>query len=86
MDSLKVFSCCIKSLDAKTGGFLKGRRNDYVYRLACICNRYGMPKGDFLKLAVSRFEKNDFTRIEIIASVESAYTKNNFEHSKYLFR
>ena len=83
MDFEIVFEGCIKGLEARHGeSFFKGNRNNFVFRLACACNRYGMPKDVCIRLASIRFQETTYTIAEIRASIKSAYSKNLHEHAK----
>lgn len=87
MDYLNMFEQCEKSLQKKHGlYFAKGNRNNFVFRLACTCNRYGMPEREFLRIASIKYQESSYTIAEIRASTQSAYQKNKHEHSKYIWR
>jgi hypothetical protein len=53
--------------------FKDDNRNNYIFRLACNCNRYGFPKDDVLAYLVKHFVRPDFTEKEITTAVESPY-------------
>lgn len=56
--------------------YVKGSRNNYIYRLACNCNRAGIPKN----ITDSFIRQNyDLESMEIEKSVSSAYKNNNQE-------
>lgn len=48
-------------------------RNDYLYRLASICNTYGMKRDELLWYALSNLAEEDFAESEITATIDSAY-------------
>jgi len=86
MDFKLIFEGCIKGLKTRHGeSFFKGNRNNFVYRLACACNRYGIPKDVCIRLASIRFQETTYTITEIRASINNAYSKNLNEHSKYIW-
>ncbi|GAB4135817.1 MAG: hypothetical protein OHK0045_25300 [Raineya sp.] len=86
MDNIEIFKALITGLEKRHGQvFVKGNRNNFVYRLACACNRYGVPKDEFLRMASIQFQESGYTIAEIRASTESAY-KNKHEHSKYSWK
>jgi len=86
MDTKIIFDALIKGLKNRHGEeFFKNNRNNYVFRLACAGNRYGIPQNDFLRLATIAFQESGFTISEIRATTESAYKKNKNEHAKYTF-
>jgi hypothetical protein len=59
--------------------FKEGNRNNYVYQLACNCNRAGIPEQHSLELIS---EDYDLARNEIEAAVHSAYQNNQSEFGK----
>jgi hypothetical protein len=85
IDSDAVINGCIKALNRKHQDFMSGNRNNFVFHLACMCNRYGVPKDDFLREATIKFQETSYTIAEIRASTKSAY-KNLHEHSKYIWK
>ncbi|MCU0439169.1 MAG: primase C-terminal domain-containing protein [Raineya sp.] len=89
MESLKskqIFEGLLKALQIKKGKhFLEGNRNEFVFYLACACNRYGVPRDDFLQYALEMFQQQTYTEKEIVASTNSAY-QNIHEHSKYTWK
>ena len=53
--------------------YYDGNRNNFVYQLACNCNRRGIAYDDTLDFIRSNYDLKDF---EITASVKSAYNNN----------
>lgn len=53
--------------------YYDGNRNNFVYQLACNCNRRGIAYDDTLDFIRSTYDLKDF---EITASVKSAYNNN----------
>lgn len=58
-----------------------GNRNNYLYQLACNCNRRGIPHPEAEKLITSNFYHENQT--EIRKSIESAYQNNATEFGKF---
>lgn len=61
-----------------TGGFHKGRRNNYVYYLSCILNRAGIYEATALDIIGRQYPS--FSKTELKTTVHSAYFhhKNEF--------
>lgn len=76
------FKDCI-SFTEKVGAYEDGNRNNFIYQLACNCNRKGIPLDDALALMLSHYDLKPF---EITASVQSAYTHNanQFATNKFI--
>ena len=60
--------------------FSEGNRNNLVYRLACNCNRTGIPYDDALFLILSDY---NFNLKEVTAAVNSAYKHHDTEFAKF---
>lgn len=58
-----------------------GNRNNYLYQLACNCNRRGIPHPEAEKMITSNFYHENQT--EIRKSIESAYQNNTAEFGKF---
>lgn len=58
-----------------------GNRNNYLYQLACNCNRRGIPHPEAENLITSNFYHENQT--EIRKSIESAYQNNTAEFGKF---
>ncbi|MCR9065332.1 MAG: DUF3987 domain-containing protein [Cytophagales bacterium] len=58
-----------------------GNRNNYLYQLACNCNRIGIPHPEAENLITSNFYHENQT--EIRKSIESAYQNNAAEFGKF---
>ena len=58
-----------------------GNRNNYLYQLACNCNRRGIPHPEAEHLITSNFYHENQT--EIRKSIESAYQNNVAEFGKF---
>lgn len=58
-----------------------GNRNNYLYQLACNCNRRGIPHPETENLITSNFYHENQT--EIRKSIESAYQNNTAEFGKF---
>jgi hypothetical protein len=58
-----------------------GNRNNYLYQLACNCNRRGIPHPEAENLITSNFQHENQT--EIRKTIESAYQNNAAEFGKF---
>ncbi len=64
--------------------FTPGNRNNYVTKLTCACNNYGIPR-DEMEGLLREFVQEDFTQKEIEATVKSIYQNKSAEHNKKKF-
>lgn len=53
--------------------FKDDNRNNYIFKLACNCNRYGFAKDEVLAYLIKHFERVDFSEKEIRTAVEGPY-------------
>lgn len=58
-----------------------GNRNNYIYQLACNCNRRGIPHSEAENLITSNFHHEN--QSEIQKSIESAYQNHTAEFGKF---
>jgi hypothetical protein len=75
-----VFDECV-SFTNNILTYNNGNRNNYLYQLACNCNRRGVPLSEAENLITSNFYHEDQT--EIRKSIESAYQNNAAEFGKF---
>jgi len=73
-----------KSIDftEKSISFKDGNRNNFIFRLGCNLNRFGIQESSAIKFAVSKYESSQFTENEVEKSIKSAY-RNKSEHGKF---
>lgn len=62
----------------KKSSFHEGNRNNYIFTLACNCNRVGISQDDLLMFCKQQF---DFSESEMRTSINSAYNKNKHQHN-----
>jgi len=60
--------------------YYDGNRNNYIYQLACNCNRKGITYDDTLDFIKQNYDLKEF---EITASVKSAYNHNSTQFGQY---
>ncbi len=60
--------------------YYDGNRNNYIYQLACNCNRKGIAYDDTLDFIKQNYDLKEF---EINASVKSAYNHNATQFGQY---
>jgi hypothetical protein len=60
--------------------FINGNRNNFIFSLACNCNRNGIPKSEALSNILQEFNYNE---AEIKSAINSAYNKNVHEFGKF---
>lgn len=71
----------------KSGPYPSDGRNEWLFRLACNCNRYGLGKTEALTICRTVLYSGDmtgFSENELNTLVRSAYN-NRAEHAKYNF-
>jgi len=75
----RIFSECVTFTDQKQT-YAKGNRNNYLYQLACNCNRRGIPCEEALSFISTRYDLN---QKEIHNAVNSAYHHQEQQHGSY---
>ena len=65
-----------KWLDNKSEAFASGNRNNYIFKLAGACCRFGLDQFSTLDYILRDFATSDFNQHEIKLSVKSAYRTN----------
>ena len=75
-----VFDECV-SFTNNILTYNNGNRNNYIYQLACNCNRRGIPHPEAENLITSNFYHENQT--EIRKSIESAFQNNAAEFGKF---
>lgn len=65
------------------GSYEEGNRNNFIFKLACESNRYGLSKEQLVQYLKTHYNHEDFN--ELVISVESAYkTYKEFGNKKHL--
>lgn len=69
---------------AKVGGYYPNNRHNFIYTLACNCNRYGIPQDKAAEICYSFWSTNteNFSEAEFVRHVANGY-KNTAEHGKF---
>ncbi len=75
----KQFQDCIDFTNQKAT-YVKGNRNNFIYLLACNCNRKGIPEQTAVSLIRQQY---DLEENELTKTVESAYKNNLQEHANF---
>lgn len=71
----KICDHCVKMVKgSRTGSFVAGNRNNYVYVLSCLMNEFGVPNEYALDYVCGRYPSLGFK--EIKTTVNSAYRGN----------
>ena len=78
-NSSEIFTECITFTENKES-YTGGNRNNFIYQLACNCNRRGIVYDDTLHLILNTYDLN---QDEIKASVKSAYDNNAMQFASY---
>lgn len=65
--------------------FVNGNRNNYVFKLTCAMNRFGIDEHECLDLLTSDFLSDDFPSDEIHSIVTNVYDKysDNFDSARF---
>jgi hypothetical protein len=76
-DYSEIFSTMLKWVSNKGGAFVTGERNNFVFRVACLCCEYGIPEINALGLITGSFmtSSNGFSHRECESAVKSAYKR-----------
>ncbi|HEV7330923.1 MAG TPA: DUF3987 domain-containing protein [Flavisolibacter sp.] len=79
----QLIDACI-SYSNQRDTYVQGNRNNYIFKLACRCNKFGIPQETLEAALVEQF---DLDEDEMITTIRSAYNKNE-EHGTmpYFFR
>lgn len=76
-DDQKIFTNLLTWLSNKKEAFVTGDRNNFIFKLAGACCRFGLTEDTALSLISYQFLINsDFSREETAAAVRSAYRAN----------
>jgi predicted P-loop ATPase len=62
--------------------FKKGERNNFIYKLACECNKAGIDINLAITEIINRFRQEDFPVAEIKATIKSAYAGKSNNDTK----
>ena len=85
-DERKVFRNLLTWLSNKGGAFRSGERNNYIFRLAGSCCRFGLHEESALSMIATEYPaSNDFTAKEMANTVRSAYKRNASAHGSARF-
>lgn len=94
-DSYESFRNLLKWLANRGDAFVTGERNNFIFKLASACCRFGMSADACTNLCIEEFllGQNSFSRIELQRTIASAYKKNKdragtayFEKEKLIYR
>lgn len=78
-DSHSIYEKLKKWLEGRAEYFSVGNRNNYLYKLSCACNRFGIDKTDAYNwLNYDYVSGSDFTDKELSAVIKSAYKNVQF--------
>ena len=80
-DENKIVEILIKWWEKKYG-LRDGERNNNVYILAAAFNDFGVPR-TLAEFVMSNFDSNDFSRSEILRTINSAYANTHNFGTKY---
>ncbi len=76
-----IFERAVRSIE-KNITFRKGQRNIFIHRLACNCNRFGIPKNILIALCLKQYEESGFTKDEIHLTIANVYEKQIEEFAR----
>jgi hypothetical protein len=78
VDDQKIFKNLLTWLSNKSEAFVTGERNNFIFKLACACCRYGIPEHTANGLIHTEFLSNsEFTKREADNAISSAYRVNS---------
>ena len=77
-DDYKIFDNIVKWLSNKGDAFVSGERNNFVFKLASACCRFGMSEENCIGFVLNNFDvgSNKFSRYECESALKSAYNSN----------
>ena len=68
-----LFAGAIQKINNKNK-FIEGKRNDYVFKLACECKRVELKEKNCIVYCLNYYSQPDFTENEIINTIKSGYS------------
>lgn len=76
-DETKIFQNLLKWLTNKNEAFVTGERNNFIFKLACACCKFGIDENTANGMINMEFVSNsDFTKTEADRAIRSAYKAN----------
>ena len=86
VDDQKIFKNLLTWLSNKSEAFVTGERNNFIFKLACACCRYGIPEHTANGLIHGEFLSNsEFTKREADNAISSAYRVNSKNYGSASF-
>jgi hypothetical protein len=86
VDDQKIFKNLLTWLSNKSEAFVTGERNNFIFKLACACCRYGIPEDTTNGLIHTEFVSNsEFTKREADKAIASAYRVNSKNYGSASF-
>lgn len=86
IDDQKIFKNLLTWLSNKSEAFVTGERNNFIFKLACACCRYGIPEHTANSLIHTEFLSNsEFTKREADKAISSAYRVNSNNYASASF-
>ena len=86
IDDYKIFKNLLTWLTNKSEAFVTGERNNFIFKLACACCRYGIPEQTANGLIHNEFVSNsEFTNREADSAISSAYRVNSKNYGSASF-
>lgn len=82
-DDYQVYEMLKTWLNNKSEAFVSGNRNNYIYKLASACCRYGLNDVSVKDYLLRDFATSEFSHTEIDNSIKSAYRSNEFDVAKF---
>lgn len=73
-----AFTKLVKWITNKGGAFVSGQRNDFIFRLASACCRFGIDEYDCQQRIITEFVAGEgsFKQSEVTNTIKSAYKRN----------
>ncbi|MDV3537875.1 hypothetical protein CMU94_01905 [Elizabethkingia anophelis] len=72
-----------KWLENKSEAFASGNRNNYIFKLASSCCRFGLPEYSTLDFILRDYATSNFSQSEIKLTVKSAYRSNKMGSASF---
>jgi hypothetical protein len=76
----EIFTWCLNQINKKES-FIDGNRNQYIDKLAALCNERGVSEGYLLQGLTKQFAEQGFTSKEIESIVHSVYRNKSDKHN-----
>ncbi len=84
-DEQEIFDRCVKAMENKGQTFVEGKRHDFIFHLACICNRYGLHETFTKSAIIAQYGHLMNDQNHHLKTIQNVYENNQQEHQTHYF-